>query len=87
MDTDVVLLPDRSGAPGAKTRVTQLTVLDFPVLGTTNAFEGIRMANAYYGAIYTNNDDCREWLMRLLDDLHLRKILGALALRFAAEEY
>ena len=85
--TDVVLLPDRSGDLGAKTRTTQLTVLDFPVLGATNAFEGIQMANAYHGAVYTNNDDCREWLMRSLDDSHLRKMLGELALRFAAEEY
>jgi glycosyltransferase involved in cell wall biosynthesis len=61
--------------------------LGLPVLGTTNAFEGIQMVNARHGAVYTNNDDCRDWLLRLLGNSDLRKMLGEFAARFAAEKY
>jgi len=85
--SDVLLLPDRAGAPGAKTRTVQAMALGRAVLGSATAFEGIPMTAGRHGLIYTSNDECRESLLRLLGDRSLRETLGAAAARLAADEY
>jgi glycosyltransferase involved in cell wall biosynthesis len=85
--SDVLLLPDRAGAPGPKTRTVQAMALGRSVLGSTTAFEGIRMINGYHGACYTTQEECRDLLLRLLGDSVLRVSMGIAAAKLAADEY
>lgn len=86
-DSDILLLPDRAGAPGAKTRTVQAMALGRAVLGSTTAFEGIRMVDGCHGAIYTTHEECRQLLLRLLADRKMRMTMGAAAACLAADEY
>ncbi len=85
--SDVLLLPDRAGAPGPKTRTVQAMALGRSVLGSTVAFEGIRIINGYHGAVYTTQEECRDLLLRLLGDSALRVSMGIAAAELAADEY
>lgn len=85
--SDVLLLPDRAGAPGPKTRTVQAMALGRAVLGSTTAFEGIRIISGYHGAIYTTQEECRDLLLRLLGDSALRVSMGIAAAKLAADEY
>jgi polysaccharide biosynthesis protein PslH len=85
--SDVLLLPDRAGAPGPKTRTVQAMALGRSVLGSTTAFEGIRMINGYHGACYTTQEECRGMLLRLLVDSELRVSMGIAAAKLAADDY
>ena len=85
--SDVLLLPDRAGAPGPKTRTVQAMALGRSVLGTRTAFEGIRMINGYHGACYTTQEECGDLLLRLLGDSVLRVSMGIAAAKLAADEY
>lgn len=85
--SDVLLLPDQAGAPGAKTRTVQAMALGRAVLGTQTAFEGIPMTPGQHGMIYTSIEECREGLLRLLGDRSMRDAMGAAAARLAADEY
>jgi len=85
--SDVLLLPDRAGAPGPKTRTVQAMALGRSVLGSTTAFDGIPMINGYHGACYTTQEECRDLLLRLLDDSVLRVSMGIAAAKLAGDEY
>jgi len=85
--SDVLLLPDKAGAPGAKTRAVQSMALGRAVLGSTIAFEGIPIVNRRHGAVYSTPEECRELLMLLLGNSEMRKDLGAAAATLAADEY
>jgi len=58
LQASVVLAPDYSGAPGAKTRVLQAMGLSIPVIGTRSAFEGIPIVNGEHGVIYDSMEEC-----------------------------
>jgi glycosyltransferase involved in cell wall biosynthesis len=85
--SDVLLLPDKAGAPGAKTRAVQAMALGRAVLGSTVAFEGIPIVNRRHGAVYSTPEECCELLLLLLGNFEMRKKLGAAAATLAAEEY
>lgn len=85
--SDVLLLPDRTGAPGAKTRTVQAMALGRAVLGSASAFEGISIVNRRHGAVYSTHEECRELLLLLLGNSEMRQELGATAAKLAADEY
>jgi glycosyltransferase involved in cell wall biosynthesis len=85
--SDVILLPDKAGAPGAKTRTIQSMALGLAVLGSTSAFEGINVVDGYHCAIYTTHEECRELLLRMLADRKLRIKMGTAAACLAADQY
>ena len=84
---DVLLLPDKAGAAGAKTRTVQAMALGRVVLGSKTAFEGIPIDNLSHGAIYHNQKECQELLLLFLRNPELRKAIGAAAAKLADEEY
>jgi glycosyltransferase involved in cell wall biosynthesis len=85
--SDVVLLPDRAGAPGVKTRTVQAMALGQAVLGSQTAFEGIQIVNLRHGAVYSTHEECRDLLLLLLGNYEMRKELGVAAARLVADEY
>lgn len=85
--SDVLLLPDSAGAPGAKTRTVQAMALGRAVLGSAVAFEGIPIVNRRHGAVYRTHEECCDLLMLLLGNSEMRNELGAAAARLAADEY
>lgn len=84
---DVVLTPDKAGAPGAKTRVVQAMALGMAVLGSEVAFEGVPIRDGEHGFIYRNPGECGDKLLRLLASKELLQRIGRAAAIFAAEEY
>lgn len=86
-DSDILLLPDSAGAPGAKTRTVQAMALGRAVLGSTTAFEGVRIIDGYHGAIYGTHEECRQLLLCLLADRKMITTMGAAAACLAADEY
>jgi hypothetical protein len=87
LDSDITLLPDCVGAPGAKTRTVQAMALGRVVVGSPTAFEGIPMVDGCHGAIYATHEECRELLFRFLSDRKMRITMGAAAASLAADEY
>jgi polysaccharide biosynthesis protein PslH len=85
--SDVLLLPDRAGAPGPKTRTVQAMALGRAVLGSTTAFEGIGVVDGRHGAVYSTHEECRGLLLRLLGSPAMREEMGAAAAKLAADEY
>jgi glycosyltransferase involved in cell wall biosynthesis len=85
--SDVLLLPDRAGAAGAKTRTVQAMALGQAVLGSQIAFEGIPIVNLHHGAMYRTHEECRDLLLLLLGNSEMRKELGVAAASLAADEY
>lgn len=73
---DVVLMPDCSGPPGAKTRAVQAMSLGLPVVGTASAFDGIPFTNGKHGLIYSSMDECAELMLMLFKDKAKRDRLG-----------
>lgn len=86
-EADVVLVPDLAGAPGAKTRVVQAMALGKAVVGSTTAFEGIPVSNGSQGFVYDSSEQCRTFLVELLQNDARRQALGAAAASLAAEMY
>ena len=84
---DILLLPDKAGAAGAKTRTVQAMALGKVVLGSKTAFEGIAIDNLIHGAVYSNNKECQELLLTLLGNPELRKAIAAAAAKLANDEY
>jgi len=76
LQASVVLAPDYSGAPGAKTRVLQAMGLAIPVIGTSSAFEGIPIINGEHGVIYDSIQECTDLLFSLLSEHQERKAIG-----------
>ena len=73
---DVVLVPDQSGPPGAKTRVLQAMSLGLPVMGTLTAFSGIPITHGENGIIYNSPLECVSLMTALLLDNDIRLKLG-----------
>lgn len=86
-DADVVLTPDKAGAPGAKTRVVQAMALGVAVLGSATAFEGVPIQDGEQGFIYRSPRECGDKLLRLLGSASLRHAVGRAAAVLAAAEY
>ncbi len=84
---NVLLAPDRVGAPGAKTRVVQAMALGLPVVGSPTAFEGIPMTSGIHGIVYQSSLECASALTQLLGDKALRVRLGESAAALAVREY
>jgi glycosyltransferase involved in cell wall biosynthesis len=84
---DVLLLPDKAGAAGAKTRTVQAMAMGRVVIGSKTAFEGIPIDNLTHGAIYRNQKECQELLLLFLGNPELRKAIGAAAAKLADDEY
>lgn len=79
LGADVIIVPDKVGAPGAKTRVINAMGLGLPVVGTPTAFEGIPLMPGKHGIIYENEADCASAVIRLLSDSGIRKEIGMAA--------
>lgn len=86
-ESDVVLLLDRAGAPGAKTRVVQAMALGKAVVGSEVAFEGVPMEPGCHGLVYRSSSECLAALASVLESPALKKSLGAAAASLAASEY
>ena len=86
-ESDVVLLPDLAGAPGAKTRVVQAMALGKAVVGSEVAFEGIPIEPGRHGLVYGSSAECLAALESVLASPALKKSLGAAAATLAADEY
>jgi len=86
-ESDLILVPDLAGAPGAKTRVVQAMALGLAVVGTETGFEGVPIRNGIHGMIYTSAAECLSMITELMLDPVRRQDLGAAAGRLAANEY
>lgn len=76
LQADVILAPDHSGAPGAKTRVLQAMGLGLPVVGTSSAFEGIPVIKGEHGLVYDSMSDCVQQMLELLSNSDERLVMG-----------
>ena len=76
LHADIILAPDYSGAPGAKTRVLQAMALKLPVIGTRSAFEGIPVINGEHGLIYNSMEECTKLLNKLIIDSNGRSVIA-----------
>lgn len=86
-ESDVVLLTDLAGAPGAKTRVVQAMALGKAMVGTDVAFEGIPIEPGRHGLVYGSPAECLAALESVLASPALKQSLGAAAATLAADEY
>ncbi len=75
-DSDIVLVPDCSGPPGAKTRTVQAMGIGLSVVGTESAFDGIPLKNGKHALIYSTMDECATLILKLIDDKKMREKLG-----------
>lgn len=87
LNADIILAPDYSGAPGAKTRVLQAMGLTLPVIGTRSAFEGIPIANGVHGVIYDSMDECTKLLKNLITNAKERTVIGKNGFELVAREF
>jgi len=86
-ESDLILIPDLAGAPGAKTRVVQAMALGLAVVGSKAGFEGVPVINGIHGMIYNSASECLRIILKLLSDPLLRKHLGSEAASLAAKNY
>ena len=86
-ESDIVLVPDRAGAPGAKTRVVQAMALGKTVVGSEVAFEGIPMEPGRHGLVYRSSAECLSMLEGVLASPSSRQSIGAAAAALASHEY
>lgn len=86
-ESDVVLLPDLAGAPGAKTRVVQAMALGKVVVGSEVAFEGVPIEPGRHGLVYRSSAECLAVLESVLASPAWAQTLGAAAAKLAADEY
>ena len=84
---DVVLVPDRVGPNGAKTRTLEAMSLELSVLGTQTAFSGMPFINQQHGFLYTTLDECTEAMVTLLRDSAMRDRLAAGGHQLAVENF
>ncbi len=87
LQADIILAPDYSGAPGAKTRVLQAMGLSLPVIGTRSAFEGIPIVSGEHGVMYDSMDECIELMKVLIADTKERIIIGKNGFELVAREF
>ena len=85
--SDLILIPDSAGAPGAKTRVVQAMALGLAIVSSKTGFEGVPVINGIHGMIYKSASECFRIIFKLLSDPLLRQHLGTEAARLAAENY
>lgn len=86
-ESDLILVPDLAGAPGAKTRVVQAMALGLAVVGSETGFEGVPVRSGIHGMVYTSVAECLSMMSELLSDPVRRQDLGVAAGRLAADEY
>lgn len=84
---DVVLIPDRVGPHGAKTRTLEAMSLKLAILGTQTAFAGMPFIDQQHGFLYKTLDECAEAMVSLLEDSTLRKRLAAGGHQLAVENF
>ncbi|MDO8788921.1 MAG: glycosyltransferase family 4 protein [Sulfuritalea sp.] len=86
-DADVVLVPDKVGAPGAKTRTLVAMGLGLPVVGTATAFAGIQFVNREHGLLYKTTPECAELILSLLNSSINCEYLGLKARQLVADAF
>jgi polysaccharide biosynthesis protein PslH len=84
---DVVLVPDRVGPNGAKTRTLEAMGLKLAVLGTQTAFAGMPFIDQQHGFLYKSLDECAEAMVNLLEDSVMRRRLAAGGHQLAIENF
>ncbi len=84
---DVVLVPDRTGPDGAKTRTIEAMSLKLPVVGTRTAFAGIPFINERHGLLYQDMRECGQLIVDLLRDRRRAESLGAEAFRMVTTSF
>lgn len=87
LQADIILAPDYSGAPGAKTRVLQAMGLALPVIGTRSAFEGIPVVNDEHCIVYDTVNECADLLKRLMVDRNKLSCLGERGFKLVVREF
>lgn len=86
-DADVVLVPDKVGAPGAKTRTLVAMGLGLPVVGTATAFAGIQFVNREHGLLYKTTPECAELILSLLNSSIKCEYLGLKARQLVVDAF
>jgi polysaccharide biosynthesis protein PslH len=84
---DVVLVPDRVGPNGAKTRTLEAMGLKLAVLGTQTAFAGMPFIDQQHGFLYKSLDECAEAMINLLEDTEMRQRLATGGHQLAIENF
>lgn len=84
---NVVLVPDRVGPNGAKTRTLEAMSLELPVLGTQTAFAGMPFIDQQHGFLYSTQDECTDAMVNLLQDRALRDRLATGGHQLAVENF
>jgi glycosyltransferase involved in cell wall biosynthesis len=87
LTADVVLVPDRTGPDGAKTRTIEAMSLKLPVVGTRTAFAGIPFINERHGLLYQDAGECGRLIVDLLRDRKRSQSLGAEAFRMVTNSF
>ncbi len=84
---DVVLVPDRVGPNGVKTRTLEAMGLELAVLGTQTAFAGMPFVDQQHGFLYKSLDECAEAMVNLLENSEMRLRLAAGGHQMAVENF
>lgn len=85
--SDIVLILDRSGAPGIKTRTLDAMSLGKPVIGTAIVFSGIAAENGNNCFVCNSPEETGAALKRLLGDKALREKAGKAARELMLSRY
>ncbi|MDD5208125.1 MAG: glycosyltransferase family 4 protein [Elusimicrobiales bacterium] len=85
--SDIVLILDRSGAPGIKTRTLDAMSLGKPVIGTTIVFSGIDAENGKNCFVCDGPAQASAALKRLLSDKALSETAGKAARELMLSRY
>ena len=85
--SDIVLVPDRVGPHGAKTRAVEAMNLRLPVVGTLTGFAGLPFVDKRHGILYETMDECFEAMSTLIGDGSLRLAIGAEGHKMIVENF
>ena len=75
-NSDIVLIPDKYGPDGIKTRTLQAMALGMAVIGTETGFSDIPIVDGIHGVFYYNQKHCTELLVQLIENKERRIDLG-----------
>jgi len=76
INSNIVLIPDKYGPDGVKTRTLQAMALGMPVIATNTGFADIPIVDGTHGVIYYNQKQCTELLVQLIENKEMRINLG-----------
>lgn len=86
MGDGIMIAPFRLGA-GIKHKVLIGLAMGLPVIGTSNAFQGLSVVDGVHAMICDSPEDFAERLMDLLDDTELQSALGVSGREYVVEHH